>query len=109
MNEHIIAGIFSLVGVVVGCFGTYFVSLKIQKYERNRQRIKKYLEEIKGFYNLEQLYVAAVVDLRQKLPDESGSKTSDGVKREFRRKNEENGNFPLTMTSLEVDKLISRM
>lgn len=109
MKEAIIGGIFALLGSLVTFFGTYLANLNIKRDERNRQRIKSYLEEIKSFYNLEQLYMKAVSELRQKVNEDTGSKTEQGIQREFRRMNESNGNVTITMTSLEAEKLLSKM
>lgn len=107
MKEAIVGGVFALLGSLITFLGTYLTNRNAKREERQRQRIKSYLEEIKAFWNLEQLYSQAVADLRQKLPDEQGSKTAEGVKREFRKQNEEQGNIILSITAHDVDKMLS--
>ncbi|MBC6720695.1 hypothetical protein [Treponema sp. Marseille-Q4130] len=109
MHEAIINGIFALLGSLLTFLGTYLVNLNIKRDERNRKRIKNYLEEIKSFYNLEQLYMDAVSELRQKLPEVEGSKARQGIQKEFRNRNEENGNIGLSMTAKQVNKLLANM
>lgn len=109
MKEAIIGGIFALLGSVVTFLGTYLASINTKRDERNHQRIKNYLEEIKSFYNLEQLYINAIVNLREKLPEASSIRTPLGIQREFRGINEENGNYPITMTAKQADKMLLDM
>ncbi len=109
MHEAIITGIFTLLGSLITFLGTYFSNLNTKRDERNRRRIKNYLEEIKSYYNLEQLYIDEVAKLRQQLPQAHGSTTQLGVQREFRNRNEENGNICLSMTAKQVDKLLEKM
>lgn len=109
MKEIIITGLFTILGSIVTFIGTYLINKNSQKEERYRQQIKRYLEEIKSFYNLEQLYMDEVAKLRSQLPDSDGSKKNYGIQREFRAKNEEDGNSIITMTPKEIDKILSYM
>ena len=65
------------------------LGLNTKKEERTRRRIKNYLEELKGFYNLEQLYMKAVAQLRGKIPENQESASPLGIQKEFRKANEE--------------------
>ena len=110
MSEAIIGGVFGLVGTIVGIVGTYFVNNKTKENERNRHKMKTYLEQLIAFYNLEQLYMSAVAKLRAQIPAEQGSKTELGIQREFRSKNEENSeNVCITMTSKRAKALLAAM
>lgn len=109
MKEAIIGGIFALLGSVVTFFGTYLASLNTKNEERNRKRIKNYLEEIKGFYNLEQLYMKTVSELRGKIPNNQESTNTLGIQKEFRRLNEDECGIILSTTDRKVDKLIAEM
>lgn len=109
MKEAIIGGVFALLGSLITFLGTFLANLNTKKEKRNRERMKTYLEEIKAFYNLEQLYMNEVAELRSKIPDAQESIKPLGIQREFRRKNEENGNVTLTMTSAMADKMLSNI
>lgn len=65
-----------------------------------------YLKELKSFYNLEDLYLKEIENLRQKFPDEEGSKKYNGIKNEFREKNITIGNECITITANRVDRLL---
>lgn len=88
MKEAIIGGIFALLGSLVTFLGTYLSTLNTKKEERTRKRIKNYLEELKGFYNIEKLYMKAVAQLRGKITENQESATPIGIQKEFRRANE---------------------
>ena len=97
MKEAIIGGIFALLGSLVTFLGTYISTLNTKKEERIRRRIKSYLEELKGFYNLEQLYMKAVAQLRGKIPENQESANPLGIQKEFRRANEEECGIKATL------------
>ena len=109
MKEAIIGGIFALLGSLVTFLGTYLANLNTKKEERTRKRIKNYLEEIKGFYNLEQLYMNAVAELRGKVPNNQESTAPLGIQKEFRRRNEDECGIILSMTDHQADKMLSNM
>lgn len=109
MKEAIIGGIFALLGSLVTFFGTYLANLSTKKEERTRKRIKNYLEELKGFYNLEQLYMNAVAELRGKISNNQESINPLGIQKEFRRANEEECGIILSMTDHKADKLLADM
>ena len=116
MQEAIIGGVFALSGVLLTFLGNYLLSRNARQRERMEARMKKNLAEIKAFYNLEQLYMTAVAELRAKLaesgaelPDGAKSTSPQGVQREFRSRNEENGNSVITMTAHSVDVLLDNM
>ncbi len=109
MKEAIIGGIFALLGSLVTFLGTYLVNLNTKKEERTRKRIKNYLEELKGFYNLEQLYKNAVAELRGKISNNQESTNPLGIQKEFRRSNEEECGIILSMTDHKADKLLADM
>ena len=109
MKEAIIGGIFALLGSLVTFLGTYLANLNTKKKERTRKRIKNYLEEIKGFYNLEQLYMNAVAELRGKISNNQESINPLGIQKEFRRANEEECGIILSMTDHKADKLLADM
>ncbi len=109
MKEAIIGGIFALLGSLVTFLGTYLANLNTKKKERTRKRIKNYLEEIKGFYNLEQLYMNAVAELRGKISNNQESTNPLGIQKEFRRANEEECGIILSMTDHKADKLLADM
>ena len=88
MKETIIGGIFALLGSLVTFLGTYLSTLNTKKEERTRKRIKNYLEELKGFYNIEKLYMKAVAQLRGKTTENQESASPIGIQKEFRRANE---------------------
>lgn len=88
MKEAIIGGIFALLGSLVTFLGTYLSTLNTKKEERTRKRIKNYLEELKGFYNIEKLYMKAVAQLRGKITENQESANPIGIQKEFRRANE---------------------
>ena len=104
MKEAIIGGIFALLGSLVTFLGTYLSTLNTKKEERTRRRIKNYLEELKGFYNLEQLYMKAVAQLRGKIPE---NQESASPLKEFRKANEEECGIILSMTDHKADKLLA--
>lgn len=107
MKEAIIGGIFVLLGSLVTFLGTYLSTLNTKKEERTRRRIKSYLEELKGFYNLEQLYMKAVAQLRGKIPENQESANPLGIQKEFRRANEDECGIILSMTDHKADKLLA--
>ena len=116
MQEAIIGGVFALSGVLLTFLGNYLLSRNARQRERMEAHMKKNLAEIKAFYNLEQLYMTAVADLRAKLaeagvelPDGAKSTAPLGVQREFHSRNEENGNGVITMTAHSVDVLLDNM
>ena len=109
MKEAIIGGIFALLGSLVTFLGTYLANLNTKKEERTRKRIKNYLEELKGFYNLEQLYMKAVSELRGKIPNNQESTAPLGIQKEFRRINEDECGIILSMTDHKADKLLADM
>lgn len=88
MKEAIIGGIFALLGSLVTFLGTYLSTLNTKKEERTRKRIKNYLEELKGFYNIEKLYMKAVAQLRGKITENQESASPIGIQKEFHRANE---------------------
>ena len=88
MKETKIGGIFELLGSLVTFLGTYLSTLNTTKEERTRKRIKNYLEELKGFYNIEKLYMKAVAQLRGKITENQESASPIGIQKEFRRANE---------------------
>ena len=102
-------GIFALLGSLVTFLGTYLSKLNTKKEEKNRKRIKNYLEEIKGFYNLEKLYMKAVSELREKIPNNQESTAPLGIQKEFRRINEDECGIILSMTDHQADKMLSNM
>ena len=107
MKEVIITGAFTILGSIVTFFGTYLINKNAKQQEQNRFYIKRYLEEIKSFYNLEQLYMEEVEKLRLQLPDSEGSKKALGIQKEYRNKNEENGNVIITMTASGAEKRLA--
>ena len=109
MKEAIIGGIFALLGSLVTFLGTYLANLNPKKEERTRKRIKNYLEELKGFYNLEQLYMKAVSELRGKIPNNQERTAPLGIQKEFRRINEYECGIILSMTDHKADKLLVDM
>ena len=109
MKEAIIGGIFALLGSLVTFLGTYLSNLNTKKEAKNRKRIKNYLEEIKGFYNLEKLYMKAVSELRGKIPNNQESTAPLGIQKEFRRINEDECGIILSMTDHQADKMLSNM
>lgn len=109
MKEAIIGGIFALLGSLVTFLGTYLSNLNTKKEEKTRKRIKIYLEEIKGFYNLEKLYMNAVAELREKIPNNQESTVPLGIQKEFRRINEDECGIILSMTDHKADKLFVGM
>ena len=108
MKEIIITGVFTILGSIVTFWGTYLINKDVKRQERDRFYIKQYLEEIKSFYNLEQLYMKEVEKLRSQLPDSEGSKKALGIQKEFRSANEENGNV-ITMTATKAEKRLASM
>lgn len=100
---------FSLGGVLITFAGTYFMSRNSKREERCRTYMKQNLEELKAFYNLEQLYMKAVADLRKQLPDAEGSTNELGIQREFRRLNEDNANVTITTTANSADKMLANL
>ena len=92
MEEIIIAGIFTLLGSLISSLGTFIVNRDANQKKKYRYKIKMYLKEIEN--------------LRQKLPDEEGSKKYNGIKNEFRAKNEINGNECITITANQADRLL---
>ena len=109
MSNEVINGIFSLSWVALTFLGTYILNRNSKKQERSKYYQKQYLEELRSFYNLEKLYINAIADLRKKLPDEDGSITELGIQREFRRKNEDNDNVPITMTEHNASVRLARL
>ena len=109
MKEAIIGGIFALLGSLVTFFFFFLANLSTKKEERTRKRIKNYLEELKGFYNLEQLYMNAVAELRGKISNNQESTNPLGIQKEFRRANEEECGIILSMTDHKADKLLADM
>ena len=107
MKEAIIGGIFALLGSLVTFLGTYLSTLNTKKEERTRRRIKNYLEELKGFYNLEQLYMKAVAQLRGKIPENRESARPRGIQKEFRKASEGECGTILAMTDHKADKLLA--
>ena len=106
MKEIIIAGIFTLLVSLISFLGTFIVNRDANQKKKYRYKIKMYLKELKSFYNLEDLYLKEIENLRQKLPDEEGSKKYNGIKNEFRAKNEINGNECITITANQADRLL---
>ncbi|MGN0740311.1 MAG: hypothetical protein ACI4LX_09105 [Treponema sp.] len=106
MKEIIIAGIFTLLGSVITFLGTYLLNRNVEREKKNRHKMKRYLLELKSFYNLEDLYLKEIEKLRQKLPDEEGSKKYNGIKNEFREQNETNGNECITITANKAEHLL---
>ena len=104
MKEYIINGIFALLGSAITILGTFLANRNSKKQEQNRKNLEKYLKEIKAFYNLEQLYINAVSELRSSIPDNKESTNIQSIKNEFRRINEKNGNILITMTDNQVEK-----
>ena len=115
MSDLVAGALLTLVGSIVTFVGSYILTRNAKEQEKNKDYIKKCLEEIKSFYNLEQLYMASVAELRTKLieaggelPDNAKSTTPLGVQREFRSQNEENNNI-ITMTAKEAEKRLAYM
>ena len=115
MSDLVAGALLTLGGSIVSFVGSYILTRNAKQQEKNKAYIKKYLEEIKSFYNLEQLYMAAVAELRKKLieagcelPDNAKSTTLLGVQREFRSQNEESNNI-ITMTAKEAEKRLANM
>lgn len=104
MAEQIITGLFTLGGAFIGLLGT----LLTERRESNRNYMRHNLEQIKSFYNLEALYIAEIERLRNRLPDEEGSKKANGIKVEFRSQNEENGSEPISMTANRAAHLLKK-
>ena len=104
MKEYILNGIFALLGSGITILGTFLANRNSKKQEQNRRNLEKYLKEIKAFYNLEQLYIKAVSELRSSIPDNKESANIHNIKNEFRRENEKNGNVLITMTDTQVEK-----
>lgn len=109
MTEIITSGIFAILGSLVTILGTCLINRQTKRKERDRQNMKRYLEEIKSFYNLEQLYMKEVEKLRSQLPDSEGSKKALGIQKEFRNTNEDNGNVIITMTATEAERRLAFM
>ena len=109
MSDAIVSGLFSLGGVMITFVGTYFLNRNFKREERCRHYMKQNLEELKAFYNLEQLYMKAVADLRKQLPEPEGSTNELGIQREFRRRNEDNENVTITMTAKNADKALANL
>ena len=104
MSEQIITGLFALGGAFIGLLGT----LLTERRERNREYMRHNLKQIKSFYNLEALYLKEIERLRNRLPDEEGSKKANGIKVEFRSQNEENGSEPISMTANRAAHLLRK-
>ena len=105
MSEQIITGLFTLGGAFIGLLGT----LLTERRERNREYMRHNLKQIKSFYNLEALYIAEIERLRNRLPDEEGSKKANGIKVEFRSQNEENGNDHIEITAREAERQLHKL
>ena len=109
MSEAIITGIFGLGGALIGSLGTLIATHISARRERNRNYMRLNLEQIKSFYNLEALYIAEIERLRNRLPDEEGSKKANGIKVEFRSQNEENGNDHIEITAREAERQLHKL
>ena len=109
MNEIMNSVCSGLAGVVLTVLVNYIATLNIKREKKNRECMRGYLEQLKSFYNLESLYREEVEKLRNKLPDAEWSKTDLGIKKEFRKRNEEDGNKKIVMTAGKAEQLLENL
>ena len=109
IKATIITGIFTLLSAFLTFIMTYLINKESEKQKRAIARKEYLLNQIKAFYNLEKLYIEEVYKLRNEIPETEGSKALDGIKKEFRRKNEDVVGTTIEMTALEADKELSRV
>lgn len=106
MDIKIVVALIGLTGAVIGAVITVagqFVGVKI---EEKKKKIKAIANQYASFYELEKLYLEEIEKLRQGEKTSGNGKAADGIKREFRKKNEENGNPKISETSRSIKKFL---
>ena len=94
MNEIIVSGLFSLVGVVLGALLTYLFGREEKKKEQMKNKIKQLSSQVSGYWYLEKIYT-------DKLAEWEGSAAATICKKYREQVNQEHGIYP-KMTAKEA-------
>lgn len=109
MEKEIVIAIITLTGTVIGALIPATFNLLAAKLETKKEKIASVLCQYASFYELEKLYLEEIERLRKGEPASGNGKTAEGIKREFRGRNEENGNVHIEMTSRSVTEFANKI
>lgn len=101
MNEVIIAGIFGVIGAFVGGGLSYLASRRQYKYDSIKKKTTKLAEQIKSYWNLENLYCEELAKIT--------GKNSTTVKIEFRDKIVSQNLARPIMTETQANKILTEI
>ena len=102
MNEAL--GI--IIGAIIALASSVVTTILQNSLGKRKKIIQDYIDQFASFYNLEQLYVAEISCLRQKLGEDHDKEKT--IKEEFRKKNEDEGYSHINLTAKNAENFLKQ-